>query len=202
MSGVCFEKKLDKRAGQTQPLSFVRSSLLDAVISLMLERNRDVLSQGAVLIDPTDPGKEPRVLFYLEQIYRMQLAARWWTAYHFTRKSILWKLTHRARPMRRAVPLTWLSSQPQADELDALQRNCKPIGGDGWVGSGSNRLRNKRLNPAHLNRVRERREELIAKTFGGCTGTLDQRDQLLGSAGTRTERARAGGATQRQNQLS
>jgi superfamily II DNA or RNA helicase len=40
--------------------------LLDATIDLVLERHRDLLKRGAVLVDPTDPGEEPRTLVYLE----------------------------------------------------------------------------------------------------------------------------------------
>jgi superfamily II DNA or RNA helicase len=40
--------------------------LLDATIDLTLEKHRDLLRQGAVLVDPLDQGTEPRLLFYLE----------------------------------------------------------------------------------------------------------------------------------------
>src|SRR5260370_36668151 len=40
--------------------------LLDATIDLVLERYRDLLKRGAVLIDPNDLGEEPRALVYLE----------------------------------------------------------------------------------------------------------------------------------------
>ena len=40
--------------------------LLDAVIDLTLERHRDLLKRGAVLVDERDEGVKPRVLFYLE----------------------------------------------------------------------------------------------------------------------------------------
>jgi hypothetical protein len=40
--------------------------LLDAVIDLTLERHRDILKRGAVLVDERDTGTRPRVLFYLE----------------------------------------------------------------------------------------------------------------------------------------
>lgn len=40
--------------------------LLDATIDLVLERHRDTLRQGAVLVDTSDPGTAPRILFYLE----------------------------------------------------------------------------------------------------------------------------------------
>jgi hypothetical protein len=40
--------------------------LLDATIDLILERYRTLLKQGAVLVDPADPGEEVRARFYLE----------------------------------------------------------------------------------------------------------------------------------------
>jgi hypothetical protein len=40
--------------------------LLDATIDLTLERHRDLLRRGSVLVDEQDPGLKPRVLFYLE----------------------------------------------------------------------------------------------------------------------------------------
>jgi len=40
--------------------------LLNAATDLILEQDRALLKQGAVLIDPQDPGESPRALFYLE----------------------------------------------------------------------------------------------------------------------------------------
>ena len=64
---IAFEKALV--APQGQPLAaFVCPGhpLLDAVIDLTLERHRDLLRRGAVLVDERDPGMSPRVLFFLE----------------------------------------------------------------------------------------------------------------------------------------
>jgi SNF2 family DNA or RNA helicase len=64
---IAFEKFLV--APQGQPLAaFVCPGhpLLDAVIDLTLERNRDLLKRGTVLVDERDPGTQPRVMFYLE----------------------------------------------------------------------------------------------------------------------------------------
>jgi SNF2 family DNA or RNA helicase len=64
---IAFEKSLV--APQSQPLAaFVCPGhpLLDAVIDLTLERHRDLLKRGSVLVDERDPGMQPRVLFYLE----------------------------------------------------------------------------------------------------------------------------------------
>lgn len=64
---VTFEKELIAPAGQPQA-AFVcpGQPLLDAVIDLTLERHRDLLRRGTILVDDRDPGTTPRVLFYLE----------------------------------------------------------------------------------------------------------------------------------------
>jgi hypothetical protein len=64
---VAFEKPLI--APQGQPLAaFVCPGhpLLDAVLDLTLERDRDLMKRGAVLVDESDEGTVPRVLFFLE----------------------------------------------------------------------------------------------------------------------------------------
>jgi superfamily II DNA or RNA helicase len=64
---IVFEKSLINPPGQ--PLAaFVCPGhpLLDATLDLTLERHRDLLKRGAVLVDEADMGTEPRVLFYLE----------------------------------------------------------------------------------------------------------------------------------------
>jgi hypothetical protein len=64
---IAFEKSLV--APQGQPLAaFVCPGhpLLDASIDLTLERHRDLLRRGTVLVDESDLGTEPRVIFYLE----------------------------------------------------------------------------------------------------------------------------------------
>ena len=64
---IAFEKALV--APQGQPLAaFVCPGhpLLNSLIDLTLERHRDLLRRGAVLIDERDSGMSPRVLFILE----------------------------------------------------------------------------------------------------------------------------------------
>jgi superfamily II DNA or RNA helicase len=64
---IAFEKDLTAPPGQ--PLAaFVCPGhpLLDATLDLTLERHRDLLRRGTVLVDDRDPGLEPRMLFYLE----------------------------------------------------------------------------------------------------------------------------------------
>ena len=64
---IAFEKDLLTPPGQ--PLAaFVCPGhpLLDSVIDLTLERHRDLLRRGTVLVDERDPSTTPRVLVYLE----------------------------------------------------------------------------------------------------------------------------------------
>ena len=64
---IAFEKSLV--APQGLPLAaFVCPGhpLLDSVIDLTLERQRDLLKRGTVLVDERDSGTQPRILFYIE----------------------------------------------------------------------------------------------------------------------------------------
>ncbi|MBN2372090.1 MAG: DUF3883 domain-containing protein, partial [Vicinamibacteria bacterium] len=64
---ITFEKDLISVLGQ--PLAaFVCPGhpLLDSTIDLVLERYRDLFKRGAILINPSDPSDDVRVLFYLE----------------------------------------------------------------------------------------------------------------------------------------
>jgi len=64
---IAFEKDLIAPQGETLA-AFVCPGhpLLDAILDLILERHRDLLKRGTVLVDERDPGKEPRLLFFLE----------------------------------------------------------------------------------------------------------------------------------------
>src|SRR6185295_16297379 len=64
---IAFEKPLI--APQGLPLAaFVCPGhpLLDATIDIVIERDRDLLRRGAVLVDERDWGEDPRLLCYLE----------------------------------------------------------------------------------------------------------------------------------------
>lgn len=64
---ITFDKKL-LSVPNKPPAAFVCPGhpLLDATLDLIRERHRDLLKQGAVLVDDGDAGTEPRALFYLE----------------------------------------------------------------------------------------------------------------------------------------
>jgi superfamily II DNA or RNA helicase len=64
---VTFEKERISIPGKP-PAAFICPGhpLLDATIDLVLERERDLLKRGAILVSPDDPGETPRTLFYVE----------------------------------------------------------------------------------------------------------------------------------------
>jgi SNF2 family DNA or RNA helicase len=65
---ITFEKQLIHVAGKPSPAAFVCPGhpLLDATIDLILERYRDLLKRGAVLVDPLNQSDGVRALFFLE----------------------------------------------------------------------------------------------------------------------------------------
>ncbi len=64
---ICFEKSLRYLPGKPAAVLVCPGHpLLDATLDLILEQHRDLLRQGAVLVDENDPGEEVRVLVYLE----------------------------------------------------------------------------------------------------------------------------------------
>jgi superfamily II DNA or RNA helicase len=71
---VCFEKKdisVEGRPGASlASLLHPAHPLLQAVTDLLLEASRAKLKQGSVLVDPADPGIEPRVMFLIDHAVR------------------------------------------------------------------------------------------------------------------------------------
>ena len=164
---VVFEKHLIQPQGQ--PLAaFVcpGQPLLDSTLDLVLERHRDLLRRGAILVDENDPGTSPRVLFYLE--HAIQDA-------HLTRsgerrvisKKMLYVELDAAGNTRHLHYAPYLDYRPLKDgEPSAESLLARPE--CGWISSG---LEDKALTHAistvvqeHLAEVRQRRIELIAKT--------------------------------------
>jgi SNF2 family DNA or RNA helicase len=68
---IAFDKGLLTHGGLPQA-DFVCPGhpLLDTVIDLILDRHSELMAAGAVLVDRTDPGDRPRVLFFLAQDIR------------------------------------------------------------------------------------------------------------------------------------
>jgi hypothetical protein len=64
---ICFEKDLIRMEGK--PLADLMAPghpLMDAVIDLIREKYRDLLKRGTILVDPSDEGTEPSVLYIID----------------------------------------------------------------------------------------------------------------------------------------
>jgi len=163
---IVFEK--DLRAPQGAPLaSFVcpGSPLLNAVIDLTLERNGDVLRRGAVLVDDSDPGTEPRVYVYMEHALRDASRAPSGNPRSISRRMLYLE-------MRKDGSIAHVQYAPYLDF-----RPLRPedgIGGDflrkpehAWINGDLERRAIEHavlsVAPGHLKEVREKRQEMTAK---------------------------------------
>lgn len=171
---ICFEKELISVPGK--PLAdFVCPGhpLLDAVIDLTLERHRDLLRQGAILVDENDPGEEVRTLVYLEHSIqdartkrdgrrrvvsrRMQYVEMWEPQRHEGHEEVKVKNGGYA-PYLDYRPLTPNEQALLADPLCSLCLRGSNLEAQATTYAITH------LVSQHLQEVRERKEELIEKT--------------------------------------
>ena len=164
---IAFEKSLV--APQGQPLAaFVCPGhpLLDAVIDLTLERHRDLLKRGTVLVDERDDGMEPRVLFYLEHAIQDAGITRAGERRVISKQMLYVEMDAKTttRHVHYAPYLDYrpLAAQEPGIELILNRPECQ------WI----TRELEKQVQgyaithvvPEHLKEVRDRKVELIAKT--------------------------------------
>jgi len=164
---IAFEKALV--APQGQPLAaFVCPGhpLLDSVIDLTLERNRDLLRRGAVLVDDRDAGTKPRVMFYLEHAIQDASLTRSGNR-RVVSKRVLYVELGADGITRHVHYAPYLDYRPLAEgepDLEAILARPQCA----WI---TRELEQKALGhtvaevvPEHLEEVRGHRLELIAKT--------------------------------------
>jgi hypothetical protein len=164
---IAFEKALLTPPGQ--PLAaFVCPGhpLLDATLDLMLERYRDLLRRGTVLVDDRDPGTAPRVLFYLEHAIQDASVLPSGDRRTISKQMLYVELAAdgTTRSLRYAP---YLDYRPLAsDELDLETLLARPE--CAWI---TRDLEQQALGhaiativPSHLQEVRSRRLGLIEKT--------------------------------------
>jgi superfamily II DNA or RNA helicase len=138
--------------------------LLDATIDLVIERHRDLLKQGAVLVDESDPGEELRALLYLEhsiQDARTDRAGQ----RRIISKRMQFVEVAASNVTRSAGPAPYLNYRPASDAERGAVRN---IPQPEWLRAGLETRAEEHaavhLVPQHLDEVRHRKEELVDKT--------------------------------------
>jgi superfamily II DNA or RNA helicase len=210
---ITFEKSLCAVPGQ--PLAtFVcpGQPLLGATIDLILERNRDLLKRGTVLVDPDDPGEAVRALFYLEhtiQDGRTDKAGN----RRVVSRQLQFVETDSTGSTRNAGYAPYLDYRPATpEERTSLAATFES---QAWLKSDlelvvvGHAIAN--LVPIHLDEVRKRREDLVTRTMAAVKDRLTKeitywdhranqlKDQEL--AGRTNAKINSGKARQRADEL-
>jgi hypothetical protein len=164
---IVFEKALIQPQGQ--PLgAFVCPGhpLLDSALDVILERHRDLLRRGAILVDENDASDQPRVLFYLEHTIQDAGITRSGERRVVSRQMLYVEIgsAGNARHLHYAPYLDYRPLKDGDPSVDVLlaRPEC------GWISTGlEDRAREHAIGtvvPEHLDDVKRRRLELIAKT--------------------------------------
>lgn len=164
---IAFEKSLI--APQGQPMAaFVCPGhpLLDAVIDITLERHRDLLRRGAVLVDDRDQGTSPRVLFFLEHAIQDASVTRSGDRRIVSKRLLFVEIDAEgnARHINYAPYLDYrplVEGEPNPDDVMA-RAECAWIARDLEVKAQAYAIAN--VVPEHLAEVRERKLTLLDKT--------------------------------------
>lgn len=140
-------------------------TLLDATIDLILERHRDLLKQGTILVDENDESENIRALVYLE--HSIQDAR---TNANGSRRVVSRKMQYVEIDIegnaRNAGYAPYLDSRPLKDEEKSIvsemlekewRRNDLENQAKGYAIS--------KLVPQHLQELKQRKEEIILKTI-------------------------------------
>lgn len=174
---IVFDKALLAPSGQ--PLAaFICPGhpLLDTTIDLILERHRDLLRQGSILVDERDLGTEPRVLFYLEHSIQDASGTRSGERRTISKQMLYVELSANQAPrsLRYAPYLDYRplrEDEPSTSEILA-QPACN------WI---THDLEKRALGhaistivPSHLQEVKGRQLELINKTRAAVQERLNK----------------------------
>ena len=174
---IAFEK--DLIAPQGQPLAAFLCPghpLLDATLDLTLNRHRDLLRRGTVLVDERDTGATPRILFYME--HSLQDASQ---LKNGDRRTISQQMLYveldaqgAARHLHYAPYLDYRPLRPDEPTVDAILARPESA----WI---SRDLEQKAVAhaiatvvPEHLQEVRSRRLEWIEKTRAAVKDRLSK----------------------------
>ena len=146
--------------------------LLDATIDLVLERYRDLLKRGAVLVDPTDPGEEPRSLVYLEHAIQDARTDRSGNRRVVSRQMQFVELDA-AGTAHMAGYAPYLDYRPlHEDEHMLVEPVLTALAQREQIEQQALNFAITALVPQHLAEVKGRKEELILKTMAAVKDRL------------------------------
>ena len=164
---IAFDKKHLTPQGET-PAAFVCPGhpLLDAILDLTLERHRDLLHRGAILVDERDPGLETRVIFSLEHAIKDGSVLPSGEGRVISRRTLYVEIDSSGAKYR-LDHAPYLDYRPLGDhepnEANILARSeCEWITHELEQQAREEAIAN--IVPEHLGEVRDRRLDLVAKT--------------------------------------
>ncbi|NCR40134.1 MAG: DUF3883 domain-containing protein [Microcystis aeruginosa W13-11] len=172
---ICFDKDLISVPGK--PIAtFVCPGhpLLDATIDLVLERHRELLRRGAILVDDSDPSEEIRVLVYLEHAIQDARLSPDGRRRVVSRRMQYGSMTvgevepqrHEGHKGGNAGFAPYLDYRPlEEDEVPLVEPIINSLGIGSDIESKATSYAIANLVAPHLQEVRQRKEELIEKTL-------------------------------------
>ena len=170
---IAFEK--DLLAVQGKPLAaFVCPGhpLLDATLDLILERDRNLLKRGAVLVDPEGQRHDLRVLFYLEHKIQdgriLPDGTRW-----IVSRQMQFLEIDQGNSVRMPGYAPYLDYRPITEDERALVADV--LEAEWLSGNLESQIIGyavEQLIPEHLNEVKVHKEELVQKTLGAVKDRL------------------------------
>jgi superfamily II DNA or RNA helicase len=209
---ITFEKELISVPGK--PLAaFVCPGhpLLDATLDLIIERHRDLLKRGAILIDDTDDGEQVRGLLYLEHSIQDARTDRAGNRRVVSKRMQFVEIDALGKTVN-AGPAPYLDYRPlTTEEAKVIERLQTPEWMRGDLEGRAMEYAAIHLVPQHLDELRRRKEELIDKTKAAVQDRLTKeinywdhraaqlKDQEL--AGKVNARLNSGLARQRADEL-
>ncbi|AFZ48924.1 helicase-related protein [Dactylococcopsis salina] len=162
---ICFQKELISVSGK--PLAeFVCPGhpLLNATIDLILERHRDLLRQGAILIDENDFSETVRALVYLEHSIQDARPANDGGRRVVSRRMQYVEIDSDGKA-QNAGYAPYLDYRPLTEEEQPLVESLvEGLALRDEIEKQASSYAISNLVPQHLKEVRDRKEELIEKT--------------------------------------
>ncbi len=146
--------------------------LLDATMDLVIERHRDLLKQGAVLVDETDSGDNLRALLYLEHSIQDARTDRAGNRRIVSKRLQFVEIDAQGHA-HSAGPAPYLDYRPLRDDEKALFAQApQPAWIKGRLEAQAQEYAALHLVPQHLANLRQHKEELIDKTVAAVQDRL------------------------------
>ena len=164
---IAFEKALIAPQG-VPPAAFICPGhpLLDSVLDLTLERHRDLLKRGTLLVDDRDYGISPRVLFFLEHAIQDASLLSSGERRTISRRMLFVEMNEHGETwhLQYAPYLDYRALKEDEPDLDSIlkQPACDWITRELEQKAQSHAIAN--VVPSHINEVKDRRLKWIEKT--------------------------------------